>query len=59
MRISSKIFRTMVESIQEINRKYKKPQIQMTLFVKICLMALRVYLILLIGVMIFKFVTML
>lgn len=56
MRIN--IFENLVTSVREINRKYAKPRIEMTLFVKICLFSLRVYLIALIGIMIFKFITM-
>ena len=46
-----------IEQIKEINRKYSKPQIETTFFVKVCLMTLRVYLIALIGLLIYKFLT--
>ena len=42
--------------IREINRKYAKPEIEMTPFVKFCLIGLRIYLLLLVGLMIFKFI---
>ena len=57
MRIN--IFENLATSVREINQKYAKPRIQMTPFVKICLFSLRVYLITLIGIMIFKFITVL
>ena len=53
------VFENLVTSVREINRKYARPRIEMTPFVKICLFSLRLYLILLIGIMIFKFVTVL
>ncbi len=39
-----------------VNRRYAKPEIATTRFVKICLAGLRVYLFSLIGLMVFKFV---
>lgn len=43
-------------SIREINRKYAKPEIEMTRFVKICLLALRVYLVGMVGLMVYGLV---
>jgi hypothetical protein len=43
--------------VREINRKYRVPQLETTLFARICLVSLRVYLFCLIGIMIFKFLT--
>jgi hypothetical protein len=51
-----KIIKSALQSIREINRKYAKPEIEMTPFVRICLYGLRGYLLLLIGLMIYKFV---
>jgi hypothetical protein len=42
--------------IREVNRKFAKPEIEMTPFVKFCLVGLRVYLLLLVGLMVFKFI---
>jgi hypothetical protein len=42
--------------IREINRKYATPEIEMTSFVKFCLISLRIYLLLLVVLMIVKFV---
>jgi hypothetical protein len=50
------IFKSLGEQIREINRKYAKPEIEMTPLVRFCLIGLRVYLLLLVGLMIFKFV---
>jgi len=44
--------------VAEINNKYQKPRIKMTPFIKFSLFGLRVYLLLLIAIMIFKFITM-
>ena len=46
----------LVRKIREINHRYSKPNIEMTPLVKISLMALRVYLLLLVGLIIYKFV---
>jgi Mn2+/Fe2+ NRAMP family transporter len=42
--------------IAAVNRKYAKPEIETTRFAKFCLLSLRVYLFVLIGLMIFKFI---
>ena len=52
-------FKNTVVQVREINHKYAKPRIKITPMVKIALVSLRVYLIILIGVMLFKFITML
>lgn len=46
----------LVGKIREINQRYSKPHIEMTPLVKISLMALRVYLLLLVGLIVYKFV---
>jgi hypothetical protein len=53
------IFKNLATQVCEINRKYSKPRIKMTPMAKISLLSLRIYLIILIGIMLFKFVTML
>lgn len=50
------ILSSLVTGVRNINRKYAKPQIEMTRLVKVCLMSLRVYLFVLIGLMIYKFI---
>ena len=53
------IFKNLIMQVREINRKYSKPKIKMTPMVKFSLLSLRLYLIVLIGIMLFKFITML
>jgi hypothetical protein len=50
-----RFFRKLLESIGEINRKYAKPEIEMTFMVRICLLVLRLYLIILVLLILFKF----
>lgn len=45
--------------IVEINRKYKTPQIKTTPMVKFSLVLLRVYLLVLIGMLVYKFISLL
>lgn len=45
--------------IQEINRKYAKPNVEMSGWVKASLLFLRLYLILLVGLLLYKFYTLL
>jgi hypothetical protein len=42
----------------EINKKYAKPQITMTPMVRIALLGLRIYLIILVMVLVYKFYTL-
>ncbi len=42
----------------EINKKYAKPQIKMTPMVRIALLGLRIYLIVLVLVLVYKFFTL-
>lgn len=49
------LLRSFIHGIRTVNRKYQKPKIEMTPFVKICLFVLRVYLVALVGLMVFKF----
>ncbi len=53
------VFRGWTDKIQEINKKYEKPRITMSPGVKIALLFLRVYLILLVILLGYKFWTML
>jgi hypothetical protein len=45
--------------IRAINQRYSKPQIEMSRAVRLSLMALRVYLLLLVGLIVWKFVLIL
>jgi hypothetical protein len=53
-----KFFQKHFHRIHEINRQYATPRIQMTKPVKIILLVLRLYLLLLVGILIFKFITL-
>ena len=44
--------------IAEINKKYAKPKIKMTKGVRIALLGLRIYLLVLVSLLIYKFITM-
>ena len=44
--------------IKEINRKYSKPRLKMTPLVRAALLALRLYLIMLVIILIYKFYTL-
>lgn len=54
----SSIYR-LIRKIREINQRYSKPQIDMSRGVRISLMALRVYLFLLVGLIVYKFILIL
>ncbi|MGD0585475.1 MAG: hypothetical protein ABSA86_06825 [Oryzomonas sp.] len=45
--------------IREINQKYAKPNVEMSGWVKASLLFLRLYLILLVGLLLYKFITLL
>jgi hypothetical protein len=55
MNVLAVVFKSLVTGVRTINRKYATPQIEMTLFVKVCLLMLRLYLFLLVGLMAYKF----
>ena len=52
-----KFFRSTVATVKEINLKYSKPQIKMTPFVRFSLMLLRLYLLFLVGILVYRFIT--
>jgi hypothetical protein len=52
-------FGKQVETVRVINRKYAKPRIKTTRMVNIALLALRLYLVLLVLLLIYKFITLL
>jgi hypothetical protein len=58
VRIGS-VFRGWTAKIHEINRKYEKPRIKMSRGVKIALLFLRLYLVLLVVLLGYKFWTLL
>jgi len=45
--------------IREINKKYAKPNVEMSKWVKGPLLFLRLYLVLLVGLLLYKFITLL
>ena len=53
------LFANSYAKIREINKKYEKPGIEMSRGVKVSLLLLRVYLFTLIGLSLYKFITML
>ncbi len=57
MNILTRALRSLVEEIREINRKYSTPNIKMTRFVRINLLCLRFYLLLLVGLLIYRFIS--
>ncbi len=54
-----KVCREMLGQIREINLRYATPHIKTTRMVTVCLMVLRCYLILLVGILVYKFVSLL
>ena len=49
-------FRNTAQTVRAINRKYATPHLKTTRMVRVCLGMLRGYLVLLIGILVFKFV---
>jgi len=45
--------------IKEINKKYATPGVEMSRWVKFALLSLRLYLMFLVGLLIYKFITLL
>ena len=52
-------FRTTMGAVKSINQKFATPQIKMTPWVKFSLLSLRLYLIFLVGILVYRFITML
>jgi hypothetical protein len=50
--------RSTVRTIRRINQKYSKPRIQQSRMVRISLLLLRLYLLLMVGILLYKFVTL-
>lgn len=51
------IFSGWFSTVREINKKYAKPRIKMTRGVSFALFALRIYLLILVGLLFYKFIT--
>ncbi len=49
-------FYRLVRKIREINHRYSEPHIEMSRGVRISLLALRIYLVVLVGLIVYKFV---
>jgi hypothetical protein len=45
-----------VDAVHRINEKYKHPRIQMTPMVRVSLLALRLYLVFIIAILLYKFI---
>lgn len=56
MKFVAHIFSSMAVQVKAVTEKYRKPEIEMTPFVRVCLIGLRVYLFTLIGLMLYKFI---
>jgi hypothetical protein len=57
MNIIASLYQSLTEQVRDINVRYSKPSIRITPLVRICLLSLRFYLFLLIGLLIYKFIT--
>jgi hypothetical protein len=51
-----KALRSLIAKVHEINFRYREPRIEMSAAVRVSLMALRLYLFALVGLMVYKFV---
>ena len=49
-------FQNTIQAVRAINQRYKTPQMKTTRLVRFCLGLLRVYLLLLVGVLVLKFI---
>jgi len=56
--MDSNLYR-LVRKIREINQRYSRPHIEMSRGVRLSLMALRLYLLLLVSLIVYKFVLIL
>jgi len=52
-------FRTAANKIREINKRYSKPRVKLSLPTRIALLALRLYLIILVILLAYRFFTLL
>ncbi len=51
-------FKRLVSKIREINRRYAKPRIKLSFWTRVALLALRLYLIILVILLAYKFFTL-
>jgi hypothetical protein len=49
-------FKNTIETVRTINQRYKTPHMKTTRMARVCLGLLRGYLLLLVGVLVFKFI---
>ena len=49
-------FRNFAHKIREINQRFRQPQIEMSAGVRFALLALRIYLLFLVSLMVYKFI---
>jgi hypothetical protein len=54
----SEFIKSTLSTVNSINRKYAQPQIKMTRWVKFSLLSLRLYLLFLIGILVYRFITL-
>lgn len=54
-----KVFQNLLGKIREINARYREPRIAMSRAVRLSLLALRLYLFALVGLMVYKFIQLL
>ncbi len=47
-----------VDAIRDINRKYRTPRIKMTRAVRLSLLGIRIYLIILLSILLYRFITL-
>jgi hypothetical protein len=57
--MSFNFFRNTAGAVRTINQKYATPHIKMTRMVRISLAVLRFYLLFLVGILVYKFITLL
>jgi hypothetical protein len=57
MKAIANFFRNTVNEVRAINQRYATPEVETTLFTKVCLVGLRVYLITMVGIMLYKFIS--
>ncbi len=50
------VYNNTIEAVRVINRRYKTPHMKTTRLVRFCLGLLRVYLLVLVGILVLKFI---
>ncbi len=54
-----KVIRQFIDKIREINARYEKPKVEMSPLIKFSLTGLRIYLLVLVVLLLYKFITVL